>query len=64
MKVSPETIKAIRVAYGLTQAEAANLIHCTTRSFQRYESGDRVMHPAFAELLRIKAKKHLAGLRT
>ena len=52
---SPEEVKAARVAAGLTQTEAAALLHTTCRVWQQYEAGVRRMHPAFWELYRIKA---------
>jgi DNA-binding transcriptional regulator YiaG len=51
----PEEIKAARVHAGLTQTEAASLVHSTCRVWQQWEAGDRRMHPAFFELFQIKA---------
>ena len=53
---TPEAIKDIRVALGLTQTDAARLIHQTCRNWQKWESGESRMHPAFFELFLIKAK--------
>lgn len=50
----PEEIRKAREAAKLTQTEAAELIHCTLRGWQDWESGARRMHPAFWELWRIK----------
>lgn len=47
-------IRAAREAAGLTQAQAAALIHTDARSWRRYEAG-REMHPAFWELFLRKA---------
>lgn len=46
----PSDIKAARESSGLTQTQAADLIHCNLRSWQQWEAGDRAMHPAFWEL--------------
>jgi DNA (cytosine-5)-methyltransferase 1 len=51
---TPEEIRAGRESAGLTQREAARLIHCTERGWQDWEGGQRKMHPAFWELFRIK----------
>ena len=53
---TPATIRAARARAGLTQAEAAALVHTTCRVWQQWEAGDRSMHPAFWELWRDKAK--------
>ena len=41
-------------AAGLSQTEAATLVHVAFRTWQQWEAGDRRMHPAFWELLTIK----------
>lgn len=51
---APEQIRAARTAAGLTQTQAAALIHCQLRTWQDWESGARRMHPAFFELFRRK----------
>jgi DNA-binding transcriptional regulator YiaG len=56
---SPDEIRALREASGLTQSEAAELVHSNLRSWQQWEAepdtpGHRRMHPAFWELFRIK----------
>lgn len=53
---SPEEIKAARKAAKLTQTQAADLTHVTTRGWQHWEAGDREMHPAIWELFLIKVK--------
>jgi putative transcriptional regulator len=58
---SPKTILATRKAANLTQTEAAALVHTTLRTWQRYEAGDRHMHPAFWELFEIKCGRDNAG---
>ena len=53
---SPEQIRAFRLRVGLTQTQAAILVHTTCRTWQQLEAGDRHMHPAMWELFTIKAK--------
>lgn len=50
-------IKAAREAAGLTQTQAAAVVHCKLRAWQQWEAGDRQMHPAFWELFCIKSEK-------
>lgn len=50
-------IRAAREECNLTQSEAAELIHCTMRAWQQWESGERRMHPAFFELFEIKVTR-------
>jgi DNA-binding transcriptional regulator YiaG len=52
---TPEQIKQARVASGLTQADAGELIYCSMRLWQQWESGESIMHPALYELFMIKA---------
>ena len=51
---TPAAIKNIRVALGLTQTDAANLIYTTCRNWQKWEQGENRMHPAFFELFLLK----------
>lgn len=51
---SPEQVREGRAAAGLTHAAAAALVHANTRSWQKWEAGERDMHPAFWELFCIK----------
>lgn len=53
---SPEQIRALRVAAGLSQSAAAVLIHSTLRTLQDWEAGIARMHPGLWELLQIKAR--------
>lgn len=52
---TPDEIRAARKAAGLTQTEAARLVFASLISWQKWEAGDRRMHPAFWELFRRKA---------
>lgn len=52
--ITPEEIKRVRLAAGLTQTQAAELVHVTLRSWQRYEAGEKRIHPAMWELFLIK----------
>jgi len=56
-KPTPTEIRAAREAAGLTQTQAAALLHSALRAWQRWEAGDRAMHPAFWELFEIKSKR-------
>lgn len=51
-------LKRLREELGLTQAEAASLIHSSARAWQQWESGARQMHPALRELFTIKTKSN------
>lgn len=51
---SPHVVKAAREAAGLTQTDAARLVYSELRAWQRWEAGDRAMHPGLWELFRLK----------
>jgi DNA-binding transcriptional regulator YiaG len=53
---NPADILEARKRLGITQTEAANMLHTTCRVWQQWEGGKRKMHPAFWELFRIKAQ--------
>lgn len=53
----PAEIRAAREAAGLTQTEAAALVHGSLRTWQQWEAGDRRMHPGFWELFTIKIER-------
>lgn len=53
---TPKEITEARVKAGLTQTEAGELVYSTWRTWQRWEAGDRRMHPAFWELFRLKLR--------
>lgn len=48
-------IKAAREALGISQTNAAFLVHSGLRTWQQWEAGDRRMHPGLWELFKIKA---------
>lgn len=54
---TPKQIKSLRLKYGFTQTESADLIHCKRVTWQNWESNNRTMHPAFWELFKIKLKR-------
>ena len=51
---TPAEITALRASHGLTQAKIAQLLHANDRTWRQWEAGDRRMHPAFWELLKLK----------
>jgi len=46
----PHEVIAARAARGLTQAASAQIVHCSLNSWQKWEAGERRMHPAMWEL--------------
>lgn len=52
---TPDEIRAARLAAGLTQTDAAEKIHCSLRTWQQWEAGERRMHLAFWDLFQRKA---------
>jgi putative transcriptional regulator len=63
----PEEIKKVRVAAGLSQTAAGEMVHVNYQTWQQWESDvslpdgekkptHRRMHPAFWELFQIKVK--------
>jgi putative transcriptional regulator len=53
---APANIRSAREAAGLTQTQAAELVHGTLRTWQQWEAGDRRMHAGLWELFRLKAR--------
>jgi len=53
---SPDEIRARRLAAGLTQRQAAELVHATLRAWESWEQGERPMHPGLFELFGIKVQ--------
>lgn len=56
----PETIRSARLAAGLTQSQAARLVHSSLRSWQQWEGGERRMHLAFWDLFVRRTKRLIA----
>ncbi len=52
----PADILAARLAAGLTQTQAGELVGGTLRSWQNWEAGERSMHPGLWELFAIKRR--------
>lgn len=59
---SSEDIRAARIAAGLTLDRASQLLSVGLRSWQRYEYGERTMHPAMWRAWRARVAL-LAGRR-
>lgn len=57
MNPQPSEILEARHRAGLTQSEAAALIHSTLRTWQDWEAGIARMHPGLWELFRLKLKR-------
>jgi len=59
---APAEVVALRMSAGLTQAEMAQKLNTSTRTYQQWESntpGDtRRMHPTFFELMQLKLGAH------
>jgi DNA (cytosine-5)-methyltransferase 1 len=53
---APASIRSAREAAGLTQTQAAELVHGSLRTWQQWEAGDRRMHGGLWELFRLKAR--------
>ena len=55
---SPAEVRTAREAAGLTQAQAAALVHASVRNWQQWEQAEganaRRMHPGLWELFRLK----------
>ena len=45
-----EQIRSARTSAGLTQTQAASLVYASLNGWQKWEAGDRRMHPALFEL--------------
>jgi len=54
---APDEIRAAREAASLSRAQAAALVFCKTRAWDRWETGERKMHPAMWELFNIKLQR-------
>ena len=53
-----DSIRNLRITLGVTQKEAAEVVHVTARAWQWWESGEREMPRATWELFVIKAGIH------
>jgi len=53
---APEQVRTARAAAGLTQAAAAEMVHCARRTWQDWEAGKRKMPLGLFELFTSKAK--------
>ena len=61
---SPTEVRELRERHGLTQTQAATLVHANLRGYQRWELGERVMRADTWELMRIKLGEIKASPRT
>jgi putative transcriptional regulator len=55
-KPKPDELREFRRVHGLTTAQAGELVHVSGAAWERWESGERPMHPAFFELARLKSR--------
>ena len=53
---TPKEIRDMRNSIDLTQEQAGNLLHVSTRHFQRWEQGKQTMHLAYWELFTAKIR--------
>ena len=58
-----EQVREMRLQAELTQAEAAKVVHVSTRTWQKWEGATRRMHPAMVELFEIKTASRRAEVR-
>lgn len=49
----PEEITKLREQHGLSESDAALVVHSTYRAWHQWEKGERRMHPAFWLLFRL-----------
>jgi len=56
-EMDPEKLKALRKQHGLSQTEAAALVHVSQRTWARYEAGHKPVPPCVLELFAIKVAK-------
>ena len=49
-----DMVRTARESAGLTQTQAASLVHGSLRAWQQWEAGDRRMHAGLWELFRLK----------
>jgi transcriptional regulator with XRE-family HTH domain len=60
---TPEDLRTARLAAGLTQRQAGELIH-SARSWEAWESGRFNMHPALLELFLLKTGQKALEVQT
>jgi putative transcriptional regulator len=51
---APDAIRAARLAVGLTQTAASEIVSASLRGWQQWEAGHRAMPPGLFELFMIK----------
>lgn len=56
----PEHIIAKRIAHGLSEKQASDVIYSTEAAWKRWESGERPLHPAMWELFLLKTDGAMA----
>ena len=56
LEPTPKEIRDLRLSIDLTQEQAGNLLHVSTRHFQRWEQGLAIMHLAYWELFTVKIR--------
>lgn len=54
-KPTPAEIRTLRESHGLTAEQAGALVHANAQQWERWERGEKPMHPAIFELATIKA---------
>lgn len=54
---TPQQITRVRNNAGLTQTQAADILYCNLRTWQKWEGNESKMHPALWELFNIKLKR-------
>ena len=58
---SADQIKAVRQNAKLSRKEAAAMLHASVRTWEKWEVGERRMHPAFWELFKTKVLMRSKG---
>lgn len=53
----PTAIRRARLAAGLTQTEAAQVVRASLRGWQQWEAGDRAMPAGLFELFMLKTRQ-------
>jgi DNA-binding transcriptional regulator YiaG len=51
-----DELREFRRVHGLSTKDAGELVHVTAAAWERWEAGERPMHPAFFELARLKVR--------